>query len=308
MCTAMTLQTLSDEIFLGRTMDFSYDINPQLYIVPRSHEWNNNLNNNKMKNSYKFIGFGEELNGMFALFDGVNEKGFAAASLYFSGYAQYDSLFIHKGSIPISSVDFLHYIIGNCASVKDLPSFLEEIAIVGVPDPITNSIAPLHWITTDRSGECVVIEVTDRGIEILNNPVGVMSNSPDINWHITNLRNYVATSPIQPEEVYWNNFRMTPFGQGAGTTSLPGGFTSPERFVRLAYLKKHLPKPKNSKEAISACFHVLDNVSIPKGAVISSRNTFDYTIYTALINTNTCEYFYKTYDDIIVNKASLFNN
>lgn len=51
----------------------------------------------------------------------------------------------------------------------------------------------------------------------------------------------------------------------------------------------------------------MKSVSIPKGAVMTSRNTFVYTKYTAFINTNTCEYFYKTYDDITIKTANDLN-
>lgn len=305
MCTAMTLQTYSDEIFFGRTMDFSHDIIPQLYIIPNSFVWINSLNNFQMRDTYRFIGLGQELDGMFGLFDGVNEKGFAAATLYFAGYAQYSTFPTYKTTESIASVDFLHYILGSCSSVNELPALLKNITIVGIPDPITNTIAPLHWIATDRSGACVIIESTNKGLELLNNPVGVMANSPDFHWHLTNLRNYMNASPTQSEEALWDNLQLTPFGQAGGTTTLPGGFTSPERFIRVAYLKANIPKPKDSTEAVTACFHIMESVSIPKGAVITSQNTYDYTRYTSFINTNTCEYFFKTYDDINISKASL---
>jgi choloylglycine hydrolase len=288
-------------------MDFSHDIIPQIYIVPSSYEWYNTLNNNKIRDSYRIIGLGQELDGVFGLFDGVNEKGFAAAALYFAGYAKYDTLPTDNTSQPIATVDFVHYILGRCCSVKELQALLKVITIIGIPDPVTNTIAPLHWIATDRSGACVVIESTKNGLELIDNPVGVMTNSPDFYWHMTNLRNYTEVSPIQSEEVNWNNIHLTPFGQSAGTIALPGGFTSPERFVRTAYLKSHIPKPKDSSEAINACFHIIENVSIPKGAVLTSRNTYDYTKYTAFINTSTCEYFYKMYDDINVKKAGLWD-
>lgn len=305
MCTAMTLQSQSNELFFGRTMDFSHDIIPQLYIVPNSYAWYSNLNNNQIRNSYRFIGLGQELEGTLGFFDGVNEKGFAAAVLYFAGYAQYDTK-AHIGTEPIASIDFLHYILGRCSSVRELPSLLKDITIVGTPDPVTKTIAPLHWIAADRSGACAVIEPTSMGLELINNPIGVMSNSPDFHWHMINLRNYIEASPRQTEEVFWNNVGLTPFGQAGGTIPLPGGFTSPERFVRTAYLKTQLPKPKDSGEAIAACFHIMESVSIPKGAVITSRNTYDYTKYTAFINVNTCEYFYKTYEDINVKTAGLW--
>ena len=307
MCTAMTLQSRSKEVFFGRTMDFSHDIIPQFYIIPSSNVWNNNLNQKQFQVSYQFIGLGQELDGILGFFDGVNEKGFAAAALYFAGYAEYNTNSNYKSTEPIASIDFLHYILGRCASVNDLPSLLREITIVGVPDPVTNTIAPLHWIATDRSGACVVIEPTKRGLELIINPIGIMANSPNIQWHMTNLRNYTEVSPTQTEEVTWDTISLTPFGQAGGTIPLPGGFTSPERFVRTSYLKSHLPVPTDSTEAIAACFHIMESVSIPKGAVITSRNTYDYTKYTAFINTNTCEYFYKTYDDISVTRTGLWH-
>lgn len=308
MCTAITLQSESKEQFFGRTMDFSHDIMPQLYIVPSSYQWTNSLNNSTLKDTYRFMGLGQELDGLLGFFDGVNEKGFAAAVLYFAGYAKYDTPSAHSNSKTIASIDFLHYLLGSCGSLKELPALLKDICIVGIPDPVTHTVAPLHWIATDRSGACLVIELTDKGFELINNPIGVMANSPDLHWHMTNLRNYMEVSPEQLPEAKWNNIRLTPFGQAGGTIPLPGGFTSPERFVRTAYLKTHIPMPKDSREAITACFHIMESVTIPKGAVITNRNTYDYTKYTAFINTNTCEYFYKTYDNLQIRTASLWSS
>ncbi|EHL08476.1 hypothetical protein HMPREF0322_00788 [Desulfitobacterium hafniense DP7] len=68
---------------------------------------------------------------------------------------------------------------------------------------------------------------------------------------------------------------------------LPGGYTSPERFVKTAYQKTHIPLPKNRIEAVMAVFHLMESVSIPKGVIITERNTYDYTQYAALMNTHT---------------------
>ncbi len=308
MCTAMTLQSEQSDIFFGRTMDFSYDIQPEIYIVPKDYIWDNPLDMNTIRNNYSFIGIGQNLDGIFGVFDGVNEEGFAAAALYFAGYAEYDELLSCSTARPIASFDFLNYILGRCASIKDLKRVLNNVSIIGLTDPVTHTKAPLHWIATDKTGECVVIEQTIKGLEIFDNSIGVMTNSPDFEWHMTNLRNYMDASPEQKEEAIWGNVQLKPFGQAGGTSILPGGYTAPERFVRTAYLKTHIPTPKNAKEAIVSCFHVVESVTIPRGAVISSRNTYDYTKYTAFIDVNKCEYFVKTYDNIQVVKASLFDN
>jgi penicillin V acylase-like amidase (Ntn superfamily) len=155
--------------------------------------------------------------------------------------------------------------------------------------------------------KCVVIEQTKRGLEIITNPIGVMANSPDFNWHMTNLRNYMDVSTTQQKEVKWGNVSLTPFGQGAGTINLPGGFTSPERFVRTAFLKTHVEIPENRSEAIMECFHIMDSVFIPKGIVQTSRGTIDYTKYIAFMNTNTCEYYFNTYESNQIMTASLWD-
>lgn len=306
MCTSMTFRTKENEIFLGRTMDFSYDIQPQFYVTPTEFIWMNSANNLAMKDTYRFIGLGQELDGLLVFFDGVNEHGFAAATLYFAGYAQYDTFTASSSTVQIPSFDFLHYILGNCASIMDLERILHNVSIMGVMDPVTHSIAPLHWIATDRSGRCVVIELTDRGLELIENPIGVMTNSPNFEWHLTNLRNYIEASPVQTPTATWDSVVLTPFGQGGGTIPLPGGYTSPERFVRVAYLKSNVPEANDATEAIISCFHILESVTIPKGAILTNKNTFDYTKYTAFINTKTCEYHYKAYDDLEVHTVSLF--
>lgn len=305
MCTAITFQTMQGENFFGRTMDFSHPIEPGVYVIPKNYEWYSLATRKKYIDNYSFISIGQETDGMLVFFDGVNERGFAAAVLYFAGYAYYD--LPTSGKEHIASLDFLHYILGRCGSVDDLRDLLKNIRIVGIKDPVTKTAAPLHWIASDRSGKSVVIEQTKRGLEIIDNPIGVMANSPDFNWHMTNLRNYMNVSTSQQNEVYWKNVSLTPFGQGAGTLGLPGGFTSPERFIRTAFLKTHVPVPENRSEALMTCFHIMNSVFIPQGIVLTDRGTDDYTKYVAFINTNTCEYFFKTYENNQIIRVSLWD-
>jgi len=307
MCTAITLQSMQGENFFGRTMDFSHPIEPGLFIMPRNHEWYCLATGKKYIDYYSFICMGQKTDGMVGFFDGVNERGFAAAVLYFAGYAYYD-LPLGDNKEQIASLDFLHYILGRCSSVDDLKKLLKNTRIVGVEDPVTKIAAPLHWIATDKSGKCVVIEQTKEGLKVIDNPIGVMANSPNFNWHMTNLRNYMNISTKQQEKVHWGEVLLTPFGQGAGSIQLPGGFTSPERFVRTSFLKTHVPVPQNNSEAIMTCFHIMNSVFIPKGIVITDRGVDDYTKYIAFMNTNTCEYYFKTYENDQIMRVSLWDN
>lgn len=297
MCTAMTAQTPEGNFYFGRTMDFSYPLDPELYVIPKDYQWNNMMNTHKIRNRYSIMGIGQDINPVI-LADGVNEMGFAATVLYFPGYAQYDPADLqHSPKIPIAALELVNFLLGQCASVKEAVSILSMICIVGIEDPVTGSVAPLHWIMADRSGKCMVIEKMADRLHVMDNPIGVFSNSPDFQWHMTNLRNYMNIAPTQLQEENWSSVTLTPFGQGTGTFGLPGDFTPPSRFVRTSYLKAHTPIPNEQSQAVSTCFHILDGVSIPKGAVITNRQTEDFTQYTAFINLSDPSYFFKTYEN-----------
>lgn len=184
---------------------------------------------------------------------------------------------------------------------------VQNIRLLGVKDAITQSIAPLHWIFADQSGQCVVIEKTAAGLQVFDNPLGVLANSPDFSWQMTNLRNYFALSPNQSQEQVWGSLSLSPFGQGAGAIGLPGDYTPPARFVRTAYLKTHIPIPDGEEEAVNTCFHLLDSVTIAKGAVITGRGSADYTQYSTFIDLNSQTYFFKTYDNSQITTVKLTN-
>lgn len=303
MCTAMTVQTHGSTLF-GRTMDFSYPLDPELYIVPKGYEWFNTLGTHKIRDQYGFIGIGQDISPVvFA--DGVNEMGFAAAVLYFPGYAHYDSVSAHETKPPVAAIELVHFLLGRCAAVEQVAPLLRSVQIAGVKDAVTNTVAPLHWIVADKSGKCMAVEKMAGGLHVVENPIGVLSNSPDFSWHMANLRNYMGITPYQQQEKAWGTVSLAPFGQGGGTFGLPGDYTPPSRFVRAAFLKTHANYPADRDGAVVTCFHIMESVSIPKGAVMTARGTSDYTQYTAFIDLAKKEYFFSTYDNSQIVSARL---
>lgn len=305
MCTAVTVQSGQMQNFLGRTMDFSYPLEPEIFVMPRNDGWGSLLGKKTFRSRYRFLAIGQEQDGILGFFDGVNEAGFAAAALYFSGDAHYDASPEESGKMPVASLDFLHFLLGACSSVEGLKKILPLLTIVGVPDPVTGSAAPLHWIAADKRGACAVVEPTEYGLRLFDNPIGVLANSPGFEWHMTNLRNYMGASPVQTGEAAWGGVKLLPFGQAGGTSLLPGGYTSPERFVRTAFQRAKALRPENGEEAVTACFHLLDGVTIPKGVVVTDRGTYDYTQYTSFCNMDTGEYFFRAYNGSVIETVGL---
>ena len=62
-------------------------------------------------------------------------------------------------------------------------------------------VPPVHYIVTDASGSSVVLEYIGGELKVHANPLGVMTNSPTFDWHMTNLSNYVTMSAKNMEKV-----------------------------------------------------------------------------------------------------------
>ncbi len=308
MCTAMSIVSKQQDVFFGRTMDFYYDLDLDIYIVPQNYTFKSNISNYKKKNKYAYIGIGQYI-GEISLADGMNEAGLGVAALYFPEYAEYTKK-IDPKKIAIANTEVVTYLLSHCKNIEEVAVILSYTQIVGVKDDITKNISPLHWIVSDKTGKTITIEQTKNGLNILNNPIGVLTNSPDFAWHYTNLRNYMNLSPTSSKYENWENIKLSPFGEGAGSIGLPGDFTPPSRFVRLAFAKSFAKKPNTEKETLLLCFHLMNLVSIPKGLVIAKEKIkmCDYTQYIAFMNLNTGDYFFNTYDNCNIRRANIKDN
>ena len=58
MCTAITLTAANGDILMGRTMDFSYALEPELYVVPAGYKYNSSLKQQCFKTQFSFMGSG----------------------------------------------------------------------------------------------------------------------------------------------------------------------------------------------------------------------------------------------------------
>ncbi|MCB2551829.1 linear amide C-N hydrolase, partial [Listeria monocytogenes] len=76
-------------------------------------------------------------------------------SLYLPGEAVYAPAPV-EGKINLAPQEFLLWVLGTCATIKDVEAKLSVINLVDQPVPLLGITTPLHWIFTDKSGRCVV--------------------------------------------------------------------------------------------------------------------------------------------------------
>ena len=120
-------------------------------------------------------------------------------------------------------------------------------------------------IVHDASGKSLVIEYVGGKLNLYDDPLGVITNSPGFDWHMTNLRNYVNFSLDNHPPIQLGSVKLAPFGQGSGMLGMPGDFTPPSRFVRAVAFSQSVLEPKTGDEAVLTAFHILNNFDIPRG-------------------------------------------
>lgn len=304
MCTSLTLMTTNQINTLARTMDFAFLLDPELICVPRKFLLESEVDQTPRAVKYAMMGIGRNL-GTYLFADGLNEAGLACASLYFPGYAEYSDAVI-PGRINLAPHEIVGWLLTNFATLEEVKAGILQLNIVSTPLKMMNVITPLHWIITDKTGRTLVIEPMKEGIVIHDNPLGVMTNSPDFNWHLTNIRNYIGVSPNKTGSIQLNGLTFSPFGGGSGSVGLPGDYTPPSRFLRALFGREAINPMETEEECINAAFHILASVDIPKGSVITDEG-IDFTQYTACMVCNTGTYYFKTYDNNQIGRACLFN-
>jgi choloylglycine hydrolase len=163
--------------------------------------------------------------------DGMNEKGLCVNVFYHPGYAEYPKYDPAQSSKTLGSLDVCQYLLTTCTSIEEVRAALAEVHIVGVVEPAIGIAAPIHLIVTEPRGKAIVIEFTAGTVKIYDAPLGVITNSPNYDWHMTNLRNYLNLSAIALPTKKIEEMNFTPLGGGSGMIGLPGDFTPPSRFV-----------------------------------------------------------------------------
>ncbi|KGF76217.1 choloylglycine hydrolase family protein [Lactococcus lactis] len=306
MCTSIYTETKDNKHLLARTMDFSYELDPQVLFIPRNHKWTSSSESNSFNNKYGFIGSGKNLNGSYFVADGVNEKGLSVAELYLPGEAVYHNNNSSE-KINLAPHEFILWLLGNFESIDELSTSVKDVHLINLPMPVLNVVTPLHWIITDKTGKSVVIEPTDlnNDLTIKNNPIGVMTNTPKLEWHIENLRNYLNVQPNQYHSKKFGTYDAKPFSQGTGTLGLPGGYTPPERFVRAAFFKEHIEKASNELEGVHNSLEILSTVKIPKNIVITSSGETDYSQYISVLCNETKTIYFQSYNTNEIIRVSL---
>lgn len=302
-CTGIKLTAADGTVVNGRTLEFGIQLDTYVAFVPRNYQFNASIQQGKgLSYKAKYAAVGAIVFDNIALMDGLNEKGLAVGTFYFPGYAGYSEISDKNQSKALSAIDFPNWILTQFATVDEVREGISQVVIAPTVYPQWGSQPPpFHYVVYDKSGKSLVIEPIDGKLIATDNPLGVLTNSPNFEWHMTNLRNFINLTPFNVKPLKIDGLTLAPFGQGSGMVGLPGDFTPPSRFVRAAIFSITATPPKNSDEGVYQVFHILNQFDIPVGAARAKDENgvihSDYTMITCVKDPQTLKYYFKTYDD-----------
>ena len=299
-CTGIRLRPADGSVIYGRTLEFGTDLCSNVIVVPRGKSYVGTTRDNRpgLRWTSRYGAAGANAFGMPVLIDGVNERGLVVGLFYFPGYAKYQNVTDDDVGRSLAPWELGTFLLGTCADVKEALAAAENVRVGEVVQADFGFVPPCHYVIHDASGECAVLEYVDRELRTYDNPLGVFTNSPTFDWHITNLRNYVNLSVTNVPPVDMVGMTLNGFGQGNGLLGLPGDFTPPSRFVRAVAFSQSAVPVKTARDGVLEAFHILNQFDIPKGAVRGTeqgRQTDECTLWTSCADLANLRYYFHTY-------------
>jgi choloylglycine hydrolase len=312
-CTGIRLIAADGTVVHARTLEFGIDLKSDVILVPRGHSRTGTAPDGKPGKRWtaKYATLGANALGMPVIIDGLNERGLATGLFYFPTTAKYQAYSPSDADKTIAPWELGSYILENFATVDEVRVNVPNIVVPDVVLDAWKFVPPVHYVVHDAAGKSIVIEYVEGRLIIYDNPLGVMSNSPTFDWHMTNLRNYVNFSLTDLPPVQLGSVKLLPFGQGSGMLGMPGDFTPPSRFVRAAAFSQAVLPSQTGNEALLEAFHILNAFDIPKGAAREHEKDehgnvlADYTIWTSANDLKTKRFYFRTYENSQIRMVDL---
>lgn len=260
MCTGVKTD-YKEGCVIGRTMDFEVPVNYNALYLPRNYNFCDDLMGRPLYSKYKMLGVC--FNNKDPLKDGVNEYGLAGVTNTFTAFNLYDNK-VNPEKINISSLDYFNYALANYKSVGELIEDLPNIHMSSKDYKGENVITPdFHFMFTDPSKRCIVVEPKKRELIYYENPYNVMTNSPGFKSHVKRLKRHLDLDNLE---------------EFNSSKDLPGGYDPFSRFIKAFYLNEMNVKAVDSNEAFSNFYNIMSAMVMPEGFVRNKK--YEETTYT----------------------------
>ncbi|MGV0790536.1 linear amide C-N hydrolase [Mycolicibacterium sp. XJ1819] len=272
MCTRVVYLGTGERIVTGRSMDWKYEIETNLWALPRGVARSGQAGPDSVEWTSKYgsvVATGYDI----CTTDGVNEAGLAANVLWLAE-SQYPAE--TAGGPALSLALWGQYVLDNFASVAEAVAAMRAtpLRIATTQVPGQDRLATLHLAMSDASGDSAIVEYID-GEQVIHHDkqYQVMTNSP------------IFSKQLAIAE-YWKEI--------GGTVMLPGTNRAADRFVRASFYIDAVPKTDDPLLAAAAVFSVVRNASVPWGISTSDEPNISTTRWRTVIDHTARRYFFES--------------
>ena len=276
MCTSLLYTDANHAPYAGRTMELPMELPYKLaYFAPGS-EFQSTVKGHAPLNyqaKYAFIAVTvpDPVSKDQKVAEGMNAAGMSFSLLAFaSTEGPQDQL--DKTQSALAAIDLGAWTLANFATVAEVKQALEQTpALVTALLPFGVLKTPFHYTLHDATGASIVIEFANGQQNVIDNPIGVMTNGPEFQWHLTNLNNYTFLSNKDQSRLTIKGVQLQQPDSGIATVALPSSNTSVGRFVRAVYYATFAEKAKTPEQALVTLAHVMNNFDRPRGITVDER-------------------------------------
>lgn len=166
----------------------------------------------------------------------------------------------------LDAVDVGSWSLSQCSTVEDVKAGLKadgvnltRLAMAG------DAPLPFHMLIRDKSGKSIVLEWINGELEVHDNPVGIMTNGPDFQWHMTNLNNWTHLTNVDVSKNKFGDLEVSQPDSGIATESIPGSSTSVGRFIKAVFYNQFTEKAASADDALINIARIMDNFDRPRG-------------------------------------------
>lgn len=183
--------------------------------------------------------FGDAASGLDFLSDGFNEAGLSVGVLYYPNMATYEV--VTKTS--------------------------EEMI-----DVLAGADQPGHFLFIDKTGDAAVFEPDQKGRIEIKPSNGIMTNSPQYEWHLKNLGVYSNIQQFDTADSILRNLDgSSAHSHGTcGAFGLPGDTSPTSRFVKANYLANASTKSNvvTAEDGVLRLLRIFNNFDIIPGMAL----------------------------------------
>lgn len=279
-CTSLAIEDTKGNIYHGRTLEFSTTaLTSYVCFFPKGSVFSSALSPTTplmgYSSKYEMLGIGmlvdqSKPDSDKQLLEGVNSQG-----LSFSLNMKADSEFNKQDHLDWSKVlpfDALgHWALASFENIAQLEQALKTQEFCSRElEQVGGASTPFHFAFYDTTGDCLVVEINYGELCVYHNPTRVMTNGPELPWHLTNLNNYTHLTNLDSDKARLGNIDIHQPDSGISQGALPSSDTSVGRFIRAVYYSSFVLKQDTPNKALIELSHIMNKFDRPKNMSVQA--------------------------------------